>query len=213
MTYSGAFAELIADEGRVKTLLAGSSFYNADFRRWSALRRGVAEVIERDGSVLDVGCGNGFLLRCLQEWSGHELVPYGVDVNASLIADARSLFPKQVGHFLAFDLRRLPGLGAFPDLPTRFAYVYWCVWDSWKFQQQQERDVLESLAALVADGGRLILGFYHEDRGESYEVISNLEGLGLNFSGIIENQGGSGVIVWQDRRAPAGTQGQTSCEN
>jgi SAM-dependent methyltransferase len=202
MAYSGAFAELIGDEQRVQRLLAGSSFYNADFELWCNSRRFVAEVFDRGGTILDVGCGNGFLLRCLQEWSGHPLVPYGVDVSESFIREAQILFPGEPEHFLTFNALGLPPGNSFPTLPPRFDYLYWGVWDCWTFRRREEMDLLTSIEAMVQSDGKLILGFYHQDRRESFAVIGNLEQLGLSFSGIIENYSGEGVIVWQDKRAP-----------
>lgn len=203
MAYSEAFTELISDKQRVRRLLDDCSFYNADFELWRKSRQFVAELIDHEGTLLDVGCGNGFLLRCLQEWSGRRFVPYGIDVSVSFIREAQALFPEQPEHFLTFNVLGLPRNCSFPTLPSSFDYVYWGVWDDWAFNRRVEMDLLESLAAMVESDGRLILGFYHQDRKDSIAVIRNLEQLGLSFSGIIESDSSEGVVVWQDRRVPA----------
>jgi len=45
--------------------------------------------IHKNGKVIDLGCGNGMLLKFLMEFSGHELTPYGIDNKEALIAKAK----------------------------------------------------------------------------------------------------------------------------
>lgn len=48
-----------------------------------------ASLITRDGKVIDLGCGNGLLLKHLILYSGHKLEPYGVDFIEESIHQAR----------------------------------------------------------------------------------------------------------------------------
>lgn len=50
------------------------------------------------GNVLDLGCGNGALLKKICQDRG-EIAPFGVDLSDSGIAHARELFPDQAEHF------------------------------------------------------------------------------------------------------------------
>lgn len=69
---------------------------NADAARWERRRRVIAAAIDRDGTLLDVGCANGHLLETLVEWAradGHTVEPYGLDISARLAALARQRLP------------------------------------------------------------------------------------------------------------------------
>jgi SAM-dependent methyltransferase len=201
MKYSDEFQGLIKDKQRVQHLLRGSFFHNASFEFWFHSRRFIADLIDHSGTIFDLGCGNGFLLRCLQEWSAHKLVPYGVDINAPLIEEARDLFPAQANHFFEFDALKLPQMDKLLDLPPNYDFVFWAVWDNWKFERQQEIDMVRALETMVKSGGKLILAFYHESRDESFRILRKIENLGFVFSGTIENFDGCELLAWQDRPA------------
>ncbi|HET6512953.1 MAG TPA: class I SAM-dependent methyltransferase, partial [Candidatus Kapabacteria bacterium] len=64
-----------------------------DYEYWRAVRQPIAECIDRNGSVLDIGCANGFLLESLREWKreqGIELELFGLDISEKLLREARS---------------------------------------------------------------------------------------------------------------------------
>lgn len=47
--------------------------------RWVSLRRPVADCIDHDGSFLDIGCANGYLIECCLKWTaerGVQIDPY-----------------------------------------------------------------------------------------------------------------------------------------
>ncbi|RLG47969.1 MAG: hypothetical protein DRO06_02050 [Thermoproteota archaeon] len=48
-------------------------------------------LIDRDGDVIDLGCGNGLMLRHLVERSGFRLIPHGVDFIEESIRQAREV--------------------------------------------------------------------------------------------------------------------------
>jgi 2-polyprenyl-3-methyl-5-hydroxy-6-metoxy-1,4-benzoquinol methylase len=75
MGYSREFIKLIKDKKNTQRLLSGSGLAGADFKVWERARLFISEAINAPGSILDIGCGNGFLLRCLQEWSKYKLIP------------------------------------------------------------------------------------------------------------------------------------------
>jgi SAM-dependent methyltransferase len=160
-------------------------------------RRFIASAINKDGTILDIGCANGFLLRSFQEWSGHVLTPFGVDLNESFIEQAKSLFPQYKDHFSQFDILELPDTDSFA-LPQSYDFVYWAVWDNWTFNRALEIRVIRSIAQMVKGGGRLILGLYHEDRRRSFAVLEALERLGFSFPEVVENFDGCEMVVWQD---------------
>lgn len=68
-----------------------------------ALAREALEGVEAGTRVLDLGCGNGALLRKLCAIASG-LVPHGIDINAGAIAHAKVLLPEFAGNFLVGDL-------------------------------------------------------------------------------------------------------------
>ncbi len=93
------------DDEKLNKLLEGSKVFvrpwdkEVAWREWEAGRRYIADAITEDGTILDYGCANGFLLRSLQEWTDNEFDPYGYDIDQEGIAEARALFPKIPDHF------------------------------------------------------------------------------------------------------------------
>ncbi len=58
----------------------GQSGRSGDERQWTYARSLVCDAIERDGTFLDVGCANGYLMESIERWSaerGHRIEPYG----------------------------------------------------------------------------------------------------------------------------------------
>lgn len=58
------------------------------------------EQINKDGKVLDLGCGNGLMLKYLMATSGFKLIPYGADFMEKSIKQAKEiLFPEYADNF------------------------------------------------------------------------------------------------------------------
>ena len=130
------------------------SGFSGGSERWRAERSPILSAIPASGSLLDVGCANGYLLECLLQWAGEcgvTLTPFGVDCSAGLIALARERLPMFRDHFhVANALVWIP--------PQRFQYVY-SVFDC--VPQSALGDFVgHLLSQVVAPGGRLILGAY-----------------------------------------------------
>ncbi len=53
----------------------------------------VADAIDRDGSLLDVGCANGYLMECLPRWTPFDVEPYGLEISSDLAELARRRLP------------------------------------------------------------------------------------------------------------------------
>jgi len=88
--------------------------------RWESERRPLLEPVDRDGTILDLGCANGYLLQCLVVWAAEAnvvLVPYGVDQDPSLIRLAQERIPEFATHFFSGNVWTwVP--------PRRFTFVY-----------------------------------------------------------------------------------------
>lgn len=155
--YSKDFLKLLQEKG-VARLLKGSSF-EGSFEEWEHHRKFIADVM-KDGSILDVGCGNGFFVRCLQEWSGKQLDPYGVEIDENFIQQTTEVFPDKPGHFLLAEEK------SSADFPQAFNTVFWCVWDGFSLENEGGKQFLKRIQSRILPGGRLILGFYNPTREE-----------------------------------------------
>lgn len=171
--YSKEFLDLLKQEG-VPNLLQGSS-YEGSFKSWENHRKFIVGALVKDGTILDVGCGNGFFLRCLQEWSGKQLDPYGIDTNERFIQQVADVFPEKSGHFVLAQTK------APENFPQAFDTVFWCVWDGLSFESARGQEYLQKIQSRVLPGGRLILGFYNSTRTE---IEPKLEYLRTRFPNL-----------------------------
>uniref|UniRef100_Q023K5 Methyltransferase domain-containing protein n=1 Tax=Solibacter usitatus (strain Ellin6076) TaxID=234267 RepID=Q023K5_SOLUE len=77
------------------------------------------EQIAHDGKVLDLGCGNGLMVRHLTERSRFRLIPYGVDFLGASIRQAQEvILPQFASHFSVGNLVNYP----FPHAPYDFIF-------------------------------------------------------------------------------------------
>jgi trans-aconitate methyltransferase len=120
--------------------------------RWRAEREPILRAIERDGTMLDIGCANGYLLECLVRWALErqiELKPFGVDIGPRIIAAARRRLPGFRDNFWVADASDWRP-------PRRFRYVYTladCV-----PEPSLREYVFRLLERAIEPGGRLIVG-------------------------------------------------------
>ena len=126
------------------------------YERWAALRRPIADCIDRDGTFLDIGCANGYLLECCQAWTAERgiiIEPYGVDLSARLIDIARQRLPAYADRLIvanAFDW--LPPQ-RFDFVRTELVYV----------PGELERRYVDHLREhYLRPGGRLLIANYGE---------------------------------------------------
>tara|TARA_Y100000031_G_C8093411_1_gene325253 strand:- start:145 stop:783 length:639 start_codon:yes stop_codon:yes gene_type:complete len=205
--YSNEFKKLIGDKGKIRYLLDCNAGPDDDFEQWTRMRFFVSKAINRKGSILDIGCANGFLLRCLQEWSDYKLEMYGIDRNRDLINQARKLFPEQTDNFISkdlFDLSKNNEKLTQYGIPARYDFIYWNVWGNLKFESENDINTVRYLLGIVSNGGRLILGFSDSYRNKK-EIIRKLKNMDFEFSRFLENRynalGGDilEVIIWINR--------------
>jgi SAM-dependent methyltransferase len=72
----------------------GQSGKSGTAEDWEWSRSLIADAIDRDGSFLDIGCANGYLLESLPHWTDFDIKPYGVDISAELVELARRRLPQ-----------------------------------------------------------------------------------------------------------------------
>ena len=131
------------------------SGFDGGVARWKEERGPIIDAIDRDGTFMDVGCANGFLLESLAAWvtlgKRWHIIPYGVDMNAGLIVEAMSRWSGIADHFWVANAWEF-------SPPEKMDFVYTtadCV-----PQRFLPSYVARLLDRYVKPGGRLIVGHY-----------------------------------------------------
>ena len=136
----------------------GQSGKSGDERRWTYARSLVCDAIERDGTFLDVGCANGYLMECVERWSaerGHRIEPYGLDIAPELAHLARSRLPARADRIFTGNVMSWSPPRRFDFVRTGLEYV----------PLRRRRDLVQRLLdEFVVGGGRLIIGTYDIER-------------------------------------------------
>lgn len=124
--------------------------------RWTALRKPIADCIDRAGAFLDIGCANGYLLECCLAWTaerGISIDPYGVDLSPRLIALAQQRLPQYANHFVVANAFEWRPPQRFDFVRTELVYV----------PAAYERAYVEHLRAhYLVPHGRLLIANYGE---------------------------------------------------
>ncbi len=196
-TYSTDFKKLKDDVPRITQLMSACSFNNATFNDWEEQRYFIHTAINKDGELLDVGCGNGFLIKCLSEWSGFKIIPYGIDIDANYIKQAKELFPEYSGNFKTANFYAylpLVSLGMCLWCFKKFDYVLWNVWDNYHFSERGLGQ-LNTLLNRVKNDGKLILTFYDPKEGSNKSKIDFLLRAGFKLEAVYNSTGHEAMAV------------------
>lgn len=196
--------DLLTKPERERVLVEGGSVFSATFRDWEAMRRPVTAAIHQPGTLLDIGCANGLLLRCLLAWSPHALIPYGIDIDQQRLAAARELLPPFAQNFAQIALHQLDAAALAQDgLPPTYDFVFWNVWDELDFLADWHWNYFERALGVLGAGGRLILGFYDHDPSRIQAQLGQLiRRLGPPVGQIGPVHSGV-VFAWWSRLSPA----------
>lgn len=150
----------------------GQSGFSGSLERWTRLRKPVADLVDRSGSFLDIGCANGFLLECLLEWArakGLELVPYGLDLSERLVALARKRLPAFRDHLFVGNAWDWEPPCRFDFVRAELCYV----------PPQCERAFVDRLLErFLQPGGSLLVAEYRSSKEAHVEKLWVDEGLG-----------------------------------
>jgi hypothetical protein len=120
---------------------------------WIYSRALIADAIDRDGTFLDVGCANGYLMECLPGWTRHAVEPYGLELAPELAELARRRLPQWadriwVGNAISW------------EPPRRFTYV------RTGLEYVPERRRRELVERLLGVCDRLVVGVFNEHESE-----------------------------------------------
>jgi SAM-dependent methyltransferase len=136
------------------TMPAGTSgILNA--RSLKTAHRRLAELLKPGLSVLDVGCGTGAITRGIAEAVGPHGRVLGIDTNARLIEEARSLHGEVAAlRFDVCDVHHLPFHGTF-DITTAARVLQWL---------SDPLDALSMMAAATKPRGRVVVLDYNHEK-------------------------------------------------
>lgn len=144
--------------------------------------RTVDAMAPRGARILDAGCGMGRLGAYLHG-QGHTVT--GVDLDPELIEEAQRVCPEAT--WVTADLSDLrPALGWEPDaVATDDGFdVAFCAGNVMTFVAASERrNVLAELAAVLAPGGRLVVGFGAGRGYEFADFFADAQAVGLVRAG------------------------------
>ncbi len=112
------------------------------------------EQITHDGKVMDLGCGNGLMLKYLIEHTPFTLTPYGVDYLEPSIRQAKEMIhPEHESHFVVGNVMDYD----YRDAPFDFIFA-----DPYDVHPRDTTRFLQDVLNACADGGRAIFYTYHD---------------------------------------------------
>ena len=128
------------------------SGFDGDLELWREARAFILDAVPSDGSFLDVGCANGYLLECIAAWASDralELSLHGLELSPDLAEEARRRLP-------AIAERIYTGNASDWLPPRRFTYVRTGL--EYVPVGREPALVARLLCDVVEPGGRLIAG-------------------------------------------------------
>jgi len=157
------------------------SGFGRDQLDWERYRRVVTAPIEGDGTFLDIGCANGFLMESVVAWAaeaGYAIEPFGVEISPRLAALARTRLPRWRDRIFTGNALVWNPPFTFDFVRTEMVYV----------PAHLRRTYAERLLEdVVAPRGRLIVCSYGSSRPEgarAEELVHELHDWGLPVTGI-----------------------------
>ena len=130
--------------------------------------------INRNGKVMDLGCGNGILLKFLMTFSSHSLIPFGVDLNKKAIRQAKEvLLPRYKDNFTVDNVKDYD----FRNGPFDFIIA------NPFYSRPNMRNFTKKCLKNLNDDGRLIFRI-HNDVLKRYKISSLKEIRDFKFLGM-----------------------------
>ena len=145
--------------------------------QWAYARSLICDAIQRDGSFLDVGCANGFLMESVQRWAavrGCRVEPHGLDISPELVDLARSRLPAWAGRIHTGNVVTWQPPRRFDFVRTGLEYV----------PPRRRRELVQRLLdEFLVECGRLIIGTYPGETEGPDSLEQELSDWGLTVAG------------------------------
>ena len=139
---------------------------------WEVARSHITDAIDRDGTFLDVGCANEYLMECIPGWTKLAVEPYGLDIVPEFVELARSRLPLLADRIWVGNALTWEPSTRFTYIRTGLEYV----------PQRRQRQMAERLLGFC---DRLIVGVFGEHESER-TTEDRLAGWGLRATGRSE---------------------------
>ncbi|MFC0429715.1 hypothetical protein BCF44_11878 [Kutzneria buriramensis] len=159
---------------------------------WEQSRKFVLDPVDRDGTLLDVGCANGYLMECIPGWAaekGLNIEPHGVDIVPEFVALARKRLPQWADRIHEGNALTWTPPQRYDFVRTGLEYV----------PADRRRDFV---AKLLTIGDRLIVGPYTVDVGDE-QTENDLADWGFTVAGHVRkphpNPRGVRTLCWLDQ--------------
>jgi hypothetical protein len=136
---------------------------------WEYSRSLIAEALERDGTFLDVGCANGFLVESIVRWTPFHVEPFGLEIAPQLADLARRRLPFWADRIAVGNAADWRPARRFTYSRTNLDYV----------PRRHRRELVEHLRGLC---DRLIVGVFNEHKTER-TIEDELSSWGLEIDG------------------------------
>jgi len=150
-----------------------------------------AKEINKNGKVLDLGCGNGLMLKYLMITSGYKLVPFGVDFMKLSIKQAKEILHTQyAANFVATNVVDYSfKKGPFDFIFATLHHIF----------HNDRKKYLEKLKKNCRKGGKIIFYEYVDVlRAENYFWIGQFPEL-KNWKLIRKDYSGASLAIWKKR--------------
>ena len=163
---------------------------SGDLASWERGRRPILAAVDGDGTFLDVGCANGFLMESVHAWGaevGRQIEPYGLDISPELAELARRRLPRWAGRIFLGNAREWIPPRRFDYVRTGLDYV----------PPPRRRELVEHLLEhVVGPGGRLIVGVYNEEKDDP-RTEERFSSCGLDVAGRVEAEHRDPRVVYR----------------
>jgi 2-polyprenyl-3-methyl-5-hydroxy-6-metoxy-1,4-benzoquinol methylase len=133
---------------------------------WIECRKPIADCIDKSGSILDVGCSNGYLLESLVKWTGErgiKLEPYGIDLSEKLITVAKERLKGYTNNLVVGSVTKWVTPLKFDYIRTELGYV---------LDESQEQYLNKLASSFLNPDGRLIITEYRTKKQNTKEPWS-----------------------------------------
>jgi cyclopropane fatty-acyl-phospholipid synthase-like methyltransferase len=153
-----------------------------------------SEQVDKDGKVLDLGCGNGLMLKYLMKCSGFKLIPYGADFMEKSIKQAKKIIhPDHAKNFITCNVVDYPFKKNFFDLIFTFLnHVY----------PKDRKEYLEKVKESCKEGGKIVFYEYSDVMNfrscswvGNFPEIKNLKLEERNYPGV-------SIAIWKKALKP-----------